>query len=894
LTWIYARLLGLLPESGAHRSMRREQLQLFRRLAEDAARRRGLRGLVGAFCASAWDLLINLPSEHRRASHLPPRPSPFNPGAVMKNISLEVRQALRSLRRAPFFGLAVIFTLALGIGANSAIFSIVNGVLLRDLPYESPGQLVRLLDPGDRAADRRPVSYLNFVDWVERSGVFSGAAAFDEWSPNLTGVGEAERILAGQVNWPFFQVLGVKPLKGRIFQEEDDVDGQDSVVILTYGFWQSKFAGRDDVVGLEIQLDDRPHQVVGVLGPDFEDPALGGSTDRRLLFRPLGLEGLPPDRLPNRGSHSYTGIARLRPGVSLQEAQEALNAVTPTILAEHPDLDPELAVVLEPLRESMLGDVRASLWVLMAAVAFLLAIAVVNVANLFLNRGSSRKAEFALRSALGAGRLRLLRHSLMESLLLALAGGAAGLLLALGLMEFFYSIARDFLPRAEQVSIDWRVLLFTAAVSLLTGLAAGLLPAWRSTRDEVAESLHDGGRTFSGGRSSTRLRGALVVVQVSLALVLLTASGLLLRSLWNLTSTDTGLSSSGVLTFRVELPRSRYQAPPQWAAFFDQLQERLESIPSVEKVGRISILPLGGSFNGMGYSPADQPKPEPGRSLSAQTRTMGGDYFQAMGIRLLSGRTFDSRDHDQSPPVAIINRTLAQRHWPGQDALSKAIRVAGAENVRIIGVVEDVKHLRLEEEAPPRIYLSESQSIMSWDGRRMTTVVKTAQRPEALAGTVRDEVRRLDPLLPVSEVRSMDQVLAQASSAPRFRTQLIGALALLALLLTVVGIYGVISYTVTQGLRAIAIRMALGAGRRHILRGVLSSGLWPVLAGLGLGLAGALLTSRLIEGLLFQVAPREPLPYAAAALLLLGVAVAANLLPARRATRTNPIALLRE
>ncbi|HSR52360.1 MAG TPA: ABC transporter permease [Acidobacteriota bacterium] len=894
LTRAYSRLLGLWPESGTHRSMRRQQLELFRRLSEDALRKKGFRGLAGTFCASAWDLLVHLPAEHRRASHLPPRPSSFNLREVMKSISLELRQAIRSLRRAPLFSLAVVFTLALGIGANSAIFSIVNGVLLTDLPYESPGQLVRLLEPGNEAADRRPVSYLNFVDWVERSRVFQGAAAFDEWSPNLTGVGEAERIMAAQVNWSFFQVLGVQPLKGRLFREEDDIDGQDSVVILTYGFWQSKFGGRDDVVGREIQLNDHPHQVVGVLGPDFEDPSLGGITDRRLLFRPLGLEGLPPERLPNRGSNSYTGIARLRPEVSLEQAQEALNAVTPTILEENPNLDPALAVVLEPLRESMLGDVRASLWVLMAAVAFLLAIAVVNVANLFLNRGSSRQAEFALRTALGAGRLRLLRHSLIESLVLALAGGAAGLLLALGLMELFYSIVRDFLPRAEQVAIDWRVLLFTGAVSLLTGVAAGLLPAWRSTRREVAESLHDGGRTFSGGLSSSRLRAALVVVQVSLALILLTGSGLLLRSLWNLTSTDTGLSSQGVLTFRVELPRSRYQEPPQWDAFFSQLQRCIESMPSVEKVGRISILPLGGSFNGMSYSPSDQPEPPPGQSPGAQVRSMGGDYFQAMGIRLLSGRIFDSRDHAESPPVAIINRALARRHWPGQDAVSKAIRVAGAEDVEIIGVVDDVKHMRLDEEAPPRIYLSASQSVMSWAARRMTLTVKTSTRPESLIGALRDEVRQMDAMLPVSEVRSMDQVLAQASSASRFRTQLIGGLALLALLLTVVGIYGVISYTVTEGLRAIAIRMALGADRRQIFSGVLGLALFPVAFGLVLGVLGALLNSRLLEGLLYQVGTRDPWPYVAAALLLLAVALAAALLPARRATRTDPMLLLRE
>lgn len=898
LLGIYERALRLLPAS-CPSSYRDQQLELFRHLLEETAG--ASRWALWSILARATlDLFWNLPKEYRRvlqSGTVSPQVRGFRHWLkenIMHDLRSEVRHAVRALIRAPLFSLAVVATFALGIGANSAVFSIVNGVLLRELPYLQPERIVRLLDADAGSAVTRPIPYLNFWEWVDRSDAFESAAAFDEWTVSMTGQGEPEKLEGGLVNAAFFEVLGVRPALGRLFSPQDDTDGRDRVVILSNGFWRRKFGSDESVVGRSVNLNGVPHEVVGVLGTDFEDPLLAGMDSGTIpIWRPLGLLGLPAERLPNRGSSSYTGIARLKTGLSLEQTQVRLDAISEQLRREFPEDSPNAAVVLTPLREAMVGDVRYSLGILMAAVVLVLAIAVVNVANLFLTRGSRRRFEFALKTALGASRLRLVRQSLIESLLLAITGGGVGLLVALGAIGSIRPAVSAFLPRAALLGLDWRVLAFTAGIGVLAGLGAGILPALRLTGRKAAQGLVETSRGGSQGKASIRGRSALVMCQVCCALVLFAGAGLLIKSLWQLTKVETGFrDSDGVLTFRLALPSTDYPEASQMVSFYERLLDRLEALPGVESGAAVNLLPLSGGFDGNGIAAEDLPKPRRGQELSAQVRSLSGDYFRTMGIRLVQGRLLTDEDAG-GPAVTVVNRALALRLWGSEDALGKSLTIAGEKSCRVVGVVDNVKHLALDEPDVPRVYVSDRQNVLPWQLRRKTLVLRTAGNPLSLVQSVRTTVRTLDSGLPLSDVRTMRQYVTEASASPRFRAYLFGAFAALAIALTLVGIYGVISYAVSQGMRNIAIRMALGAQRRRVTREVLSQGMIPIGTGIALGLLGALALSRWISAFLFQVEPEDPWILAVSAILLSVVGAAAVYSPARRAGRADPIALLR-
>jgi len=812
----------------------------------------------------------------------------------MDTLMQDIRYGLRSLARRPAFTFAVCLTFGLGIGANTAIFSVVNGVLLRELPYDQPHRIVRLAGTEKGAVNVGGVlAWPNFKDIYERSGVFESAAAYDEYQPNLTGVGEPERLDAALVSTEFFDVLGVDPVAGRFFVAEEDIDGKDRVVVLSYGLWQRKFGGDTGIVGRTVDLNGRPHTVVGVAPQTFEDPKLSGPRwGEPALWRPLGLIGVSEDRLPSRGSHSYVAIARLRPDVTIQQARERIAAVSRQLQEEYPDENADVGMVPIPLRESIVGDVRSTLLVLLGVVAFVLAIAAANVGNLLLGRATERQHEIALRAALGATRLRILRQLATETLVLATVGGVLGVVMAAMMTDVVVNLGGTFIPRSAAVGLDTRVLAFAVGVTAAAGLLCGLVPAAFLSATDLRSALGQGSRT-TGTARSRRLRAALVVSEVALAFLLLTGAGLLTKSLWNLSQVDVGIDPSHVLTFDLAPPYSRYSDTEALTALYDGLLERLRGLPRVEAAAVVNLVPLTGGFDGNTVTADDLPEPAPGDERSAQTRSVSPDYFRVMGISLRRGRLFSENDRAGAPPVSVINEVLARRFWPDQDPLGKRVTVAGT-STRVVGVVANVKHLNLEEPAPPRIYLPRAQGTIPWQLRYNTVVLRAQGDPALLAPAVREIVRDADLELPIAKLRTMEQIVTSSAAPPRFRTVLLGSFAGLALVLAAVGIYGVISYSVSQRVREMAIRMALGAGGATVLRAVLAEGLLPVAGGLAMGLIGSLSLTNLLTGFLYQVPAIDPLVFTLVPALMLLIAVTAILGPARRATQVDPMTVLRE
>ena len=899
----YRLLIHLLPRRYRHRHGE-EVTRLFDELARDALARRGLPALLDVWLRSVFDVVRWASREHlvrrarrsilrhgkRRSSHREWTAS----GNRMETLLQDIRYGARSLARRPGFTAMVVATFALGIGANTAMFNVVNGVLLRDLPYRSPDRIVRLMgtDQG-RVNVGGTLAWANFRDAHERSDIFSAAAAYDEWQPNLTGVGEPERLDAALVSTPFFEVLGVKPALGRFFRPEEDIDGQDRVVVLSHGLWQRKFGGDPTIIGRAIDLNGNPHTVVGVAPRDFEDPKLSGARwGEPALWRPLGFGGISGDQLPSRGSSSYVAIGRLRPGITIEQARARIAAISRQLEEEYPAENAGVGMTVVPLRESIVGEVSTSLIVLLGLVGFVLAIAASNVGNLLLGRAAERQHEMALRAALGATRRRLLRQLLTETLLLAALGGALGLGLAAVSTGMLVDLGGPFIPRSEAVRIDLAVLGFGLGVTLVTGLLCGSAPVLLLSTRDLRSALVDSSRT-TGGRRSHRLRSVLVAAEVALALVLATGAGLLAKSLWNLTRVDAGIDAAQVLTFDLAPPVTRYREPERLDALYDALLARLRALPQVEVAALVNLAPLTGGFDGNSVTADDRPQPPPRETLSAQTRSVTPDYFRAMGIDVRRGRTFGDRDRAGATPVVVINQALASELWPDGDAIGKRITVAGA-SAEVIGVVSDVKHLSLAETAPPRVYAARSQAIIPWQLRNMTVVLRTADHPAGLAAVARAAVHEIDPQLPIAKLRTMEEVVTASVAPPRFRTSLLSSFAALALLLAAVGIYGVISYSASQRVREMAIRMALGARSLAVLRLMLGEGLAPVAIGLMAGVAAALVFTRLLSGFLFQVPPTDPIVFSGVALMMMVIAVAAILAPAWRATRVDPMRALQE
>ena len=793
----------------------------------------------------------------------------------------DIRYGVRGLWKSPGFVAAAVLVLALGIGANSAIFSVVNAVLLRPLPYRNAARLVWV---GGKVGSnpRASVSPADFVDYRAQSSSFEEFAASTSVSfpLNLTGAGEPERLTGYLVTTNYFRAFGVQPLLGRAFNPEEERTASGApVVVLSYGLWQRRFGADPSVVGKTVTIDGKGATVIGVAPQSFQYPA---GTE---IWAPLSFDS---PEMKVRRAHFLRPVGLLKPGVTAAQAQAETDAIARRLEQQYPESNTNWSLNLVPLQEQVVGNVRTSLWVLLGAVGFVLLIACANVANLMLARATARHKEIAIRTALGASRGRVVRQLLTESLLLSLAGGAVGVLLAMWSVDALVSLAQGNVPRAAEVGVDARVLGFTLAVSVLTGAVFGLFPALRASKPDLNEVLKEGGRSSAGARHN-RVRSSLVVAEVALALMLLVGAGLLIRSFVGLQQVNPGFDARGVLTTRISLSRSKYAKPEQGAQFFDELQQRVAALPGVEAVGTISELPLSGQPNDTYFTVAEHPPQDSKEQVTADFRRTNHGYFRAMSIPLLRGRGFTEQEARADAKVTVINETLARSFFPDEDPVGKhlVIETDGKAPYEIVGVVADVRHRSLDAGVYQMMY------VPTLKVSNNNLVVRTASDPAGLASAVRQQVAAIDRDQPVSTIRTMADVLSESVAQQRFRTTLLGGFASVALLLAAVGIYGVISYSVTQRTHEIGVRMALGAQRRDVVRLVVRGGLGLTLLGVGLGLAGSFALTRVMSGLLFGVSATDPLTYAGITLLLTSVALLACYRPARRATRVDPMIALR-
>jgi putative ABC transport system permease protein len=800
----------------------------------------------------------------------------------------DLRYAARSLFRNPGFSLVAILVLALGIGPNSAIFSIVSAVLLRPLPIKDPSRVVVVWETWkEKGFDQLPVSANNYLDWKQRNHVFEqmGAAfAIPEYGFNVTAGGEPERVPGAKASYEYFRVLGLKPLAGRGFLPEEDRPGGPPVAVVSHRFWQRRLGGDRGVLGQSIIVDGVARTVVGVMPAEFT--ALG-EVD---VWIPTAID----PSAEARANRTYGVLARLRGGVPLERAQSEMEDVAKRIAREHPETNDGWGVLVMPIHELYSGRIAPALSILLGAVGLLLLLACANIANLLLARASSRQKEIAIRTAIGARRSRLVRQLMTESVLLALAGGALGLVAAHWCVGLLRGVVPDMLPLMKQMSIDARVILFTFAASVLTGMLFGIAPAWKLSRGDVNEVLKASGRTLTG-RDMLRLRGVLLVAEVSLAVVLLIGAGLLARSFIRLMSVDPGLRTDGVLTMQLTLPWARYDTEQKRAEFHRELAHRIEAMPGVHAAGGIHFLPFRGYFMNTRISVwpfvvDGQPPVRPGQEPDADFRIVTPGFFSAMGIPLREGRYFSVRDSREAPAAVIVNEALVRRHFKGRNPIGRRLRVPPDHPGReIIGVVGDAKLYFLDWKAEPAIYVPHAQE----PAQVMSLVVHSSRGPGSLVPAIRREVRALDPEQPVSDVKTMASVVADSAMIRRVSVYMLGAFAGLAMVLATVGIYGLTAYTVSQRLQEIGIRMALGAQRRDVLRLVVGRSIGLAVIGAILGILGALVASRIIEGLLFGVGKSDPLVVIGVPLGLLAVAAVASYLPARRAMNIEPVGAVR-
>ena len=795
----------------------------------------------------------------------------------------DLRYSVRVLARAPGFTAIAATALALGIGATTAIFSLVYSILLRPLPFRDPGRLVAVWEKSrQKIEDRTFVSPANFLDWKEQSTSFAGMAAVMDTELNLTGGdGEPEELPAARVVPGLFELLGVRPAVGRVFRPGED---HERVVLLGDGLWKRRFGGSPAAVGRSIGLNGQSWTVVGVLPPDFQ------LINRQVeVFIPLPMQ--PAATYRATGTRNLAVFARLKPGVALRQAQAELELVAARLEQDYPRLNSGWTVFILPLGEELVGDVRRGLSAMFAAVGFLLLIACANVANLLLARASNRQREVALRAAVGASPGRIVRLLLAESLLLAACGGLLGVFLAWAGLKLFAAIGPRDLPRLDYVSINPVVLAFTLAAVIFTGVLFGMAPVAALARPNLAEYLKEGGRGSSAGRLLASLRNMLVGTEVALAAVLLVGAGLMARSFVRLRAVDPGLAPDKLLTMRVLLPQ-RAANPAERVVFFRQVLERIRAVPGVRSAGAVNFLPLTGYGAAATFSVEGRPVPPIAEKPTALVRAVDPDYFGAAGIPLLRGRAFTERDAAESPKVIVVSKTLARRFWqPGEPVVGARIALDSRQpyTAEIVGVAGDVYSEGLFEEPWAMIYCPHPQLPSTW----MSLVVRTAPDPASLVSAVTHEIHVLRADLPVSDIRSMEQVLAESFATRRFTTMWMGVFSALALLLASVGVYGVISYNVAERSHEIGIRMALGAQRGDIFRLVVGRALLLALAGIAGGLTAAWALTRMFSSLLYGMAAPDPAAFIAVPLLLAGVATLAGYVPARRAMRLDPNAALR-
>ena len=814
-------------------------------------------------------------------------------GGLFETLAQDIRYGFRMLAKHKAFTSIAVITLALGIGANTAIFSVVNELLLRPLPFRDAQRIVMLWEVTPEGRHQNTTSRANFRSWRDQSTSYQYVAAFTDQRVNLTGDGEPEELSMQFATPELFKVLGVEPLLGRTFLPEDDEAGKPPVAVLSYGLWQRRFGGQQSIIGQEITLSGDKFSIIGVMPASFQFHI----KQRSGTGRPAELWSILP--MPhgagaNERGRFLSAVGRLKDGVTVEHAATELRTIEARLSDEAPQFNKNYTAEVLPLREQFFGNVRRPLWLMLGAVGFVLLIACANVANLLLSLATAREKEIAVRAALGARRGRIVRQLLTESLLLAFLGCTLGLGFAwLGIKALMLISPKD-LVSFQSVSLNVTVLLWTLAVSILTGIIFGLAPALHISRLNLNDSLKEGGKSESGQASgSRRLRSALVVSEIALAVVLLASAGLLIRSFIRLQQVDRGFNTDNILTMVIRLPEATYPKDPQLVAFFAQALEKVRSLPTVRSAGMVNHLPLyGGLGSATGFKIVGRPEPPPGQGPSTDVRVVDAGYFETMGIPLLRGRNFSDNEQREARQVILINEALARKHFPDEEPIGQRLDVAMFEKptpAEIIGVVGNVRYDSLVDESPPAVYFPHADLVYPF----MTLVIRTDGEPSAIAPAVQREIRTLDPNQPVSNVRTMNQVMSEWVARSRFNTLLLGLFAGLATLLSAVGIFGVMNYSVALRTRELGLRLAVGAQPRQVLLLVLKQGLLLTIFGVVVGLAAAFALTRLLSGLLFGVEAVDVTTFTTISLLLVLVSLLACYLPARRAMRIDPLTALR-
>lgn len=812
-------------------------------------------------------------------------------GGIVETFINDIKFGARMLRKNLGFTIVAVLTLAIGIGANTAIFSVVNAVLLRPLQYPNAERIVAIQELNEKGS-RVQVTAANFLDWRAQNTSFEDLAAILARTANLTVGDTAERVNLAMTSTNFFHVFGLQPQLGRFFLPEEEIAGHNPVAVLGYGLWQREFGGDPSVVGKSIMLDGQAYTVVGIAPAAFQYP------DRTEVWIP------PFQQVPTlssqmdiqraRGFGFLSAVALLKPGVSVKQAHDEMTAITARLRQQYPETNNKRFDRVVSLQTHLVGEISTALLLLLGAVALLLLIACTNVANLLLARAAARQKEIAVRLALGAARLRLVQQLLVESVMLGLAGGIVGLLLGWWGVDLMRRLLPVDFPRAQDISVDLRVLAFTLLVSLITGLVFGLAPALQSTNLDINESLKESARGSAGGVRRNRMRSLLIISEVALSLVLLIGAGLLFRSFLRLQAVELGFRPQSVLTFRLTPSGANFRQDPQYSAFYSQVAERIETLPGVESVGVINTLPLSKGPT-TAFSIEGRPLLTKDKWPSVNYRSVSPDYFRAVNVPLLKGRALEAHDNDSSPLVVIVNQSLVRRDFEGEDPIGKRINLGGTGSdgqpiwFEIVGVVADVRSLELNSEPTPEIYTSYLQDPFAG----MSYVVRSQVEPKSLIPAVREAVRQVDKAQPVAEIKEMGQIVSEAAAQPRFNSLLLGIFASMALLLAAAGIYGVMSYAVTQRTHEIGVRVALGAQRRDVLRLIIGQCLRLTLIGLALGLVCAFAMTRGMVTLLYGVKPSDPWTFISGALLFIVVALLACYVPARRATKVDPLIALR-
>ena len=810
------------------------------------------------------------------------------PGGSMFKLLQDVRYAFRLLAKSPGFTAIAILTLALGIGANTAIFSVVNGVLLRPLPFRDPSQLVLIAEKSSFPVIS--TSYENYLDWRDQSHSFESMEATRGGAITLTGAGDPERLNVRMVTAGLFSMLGINARVGRTFLPEEDRAGGTPVALLSYGLWQRRFGGSQEIIGKAINLDAQPYTVVGILPSGFQilQPA-----DIFLPFMPWA-KTLPDDRNWHPG---IIPLARLKSGVSREQARVDMVGITKRLEQQYPDYNTGTSADVVGLQDQIVQNSRPALLLLLGAVSFVLLISCVNVANLLLARAASRGREVAIRTALGAGRARVIRQLLTESVLLSLAGGLLGVLMASAALGPLLKLAAGSVPQGAPIGLDPWVLAFTAGVSLLTGLLFGIVPAMRTAKLDLREALNEGSRGSTAGSGQHRLRGVLVAMEIALAMLLLVGSGLLLRSFSRLQEVPPGFQPDHLLVADIPLSQTAYAKPENRYQFFDRLVERARTLPGVRSAAAASFLPVSGGGSVIHFNITGRPPKSPHEFVAAGYRTITPNYLETLGVPLLQGRLFTHADNEKSPAVVAINATMAHIFFPNENPLGKRLQLGALPDqqvptMEIVGVVGDVRPgLGIDPQA--EMYLPYRQADLVLPVFQLSVVMRTAGDPTLQTSALRSALAEIDPNQPLVRVRTMEENMATTVAQPRFRAWLIGIFAALALVLAAVGVYGVMWYTVTQRTSEIGVRVTMGAQPQDVFRIIVGEGLRLALIGVGVGLVTALALTRLLRSFLFGISAYDPLTFVGVSLLLTFVAVAASFFPARRATLVDPLVALR-